>query len=663
MLYGYRVHGPYEPQRGLRFNSDKLLLDPYARAIGRDLTWHDSVLGYRYGDPSGDLSRDSRDSAAYAPLGAVTDTAFTWGGDQPPRTPWERTVIYEAHVRGLTKLHPLLPPELRGTYRGLASQPVVDHLVGLGVTAVELLPVHFHVTDRALYARRLTNYWGYNTLGFFAPHPGYSTNRDPAGAVQEFKTMVRTLHAAGLEVILDVVYNHTAEGDQRGPTLCFRGIDNLAYYRVAADGRHHVDFTGTGNSLNMREPRVLQLIMDSLRYWVEVMHVDGFRFDLAAALARELHDVDRLAAFFDIIHQDPVLSRVKLIAEPWDVGPGGYQVGNFPVGWSEWNGKFRDTVRRFWKGEGGRVGELASRLAGSSDLYEQSGRRPYASVNFVTCHDGFTLRDLVSYDRKHNAANGENGADGTDANDSWNCGVEGPTSDSKVNTLRAQQQRNLVATAILALGVPMLLAGDELGHTQLGNNNAYCQDNEISWLDWGVTRPESEDFGAGDLLAFVRHVVSIRRSQPVLQRRRFLQGRPIRGDGTKDITWFTPDGREMTDADWNIASAQSLGAALGGARIDETDERGQRIVGDSLVLLLNANPDPVTFRLHAALTNDGWEVLVDTARRPPDGWGALTRTSLVEDAVYRVLGRSLVLLRLPAATPGQLSTAGHRPLP
>ncbi|HVL16107.1 MAG TPA: glycogen debranching protein GlgX, partial [Gemmata sp.] len=542
-LYGYRVHGPFEPAKGHRFNANKLVLDPYAKAIGRDLRWDDSLFGYTIGKD--DLTFDARDSAAHAPLARVIDTAFTWGDDRPPRTPWHKTLIYEAHVKGFTMRHPGVPPEQRGTYAGFGSDAVIDHLTDLGVTAVELLPIHHHLDDRHLTDAGRVNYWGYNTLSYFAPHHAYAAPSNSLSAVQQFKSLVRTLHSAGIEVILDVVYNHTAEGNQMGTTLSWRGIDNASYYRLSPeDTRYYMDFTGCGNTLNMQHPKVLQLIMDSLRYWVTEMHVDGFRFDLASTLARELFEVDRLGAFFDIIHQDPVLSQVKLIAEPWDVGPGGYQVGNFPPGWAEWNGKYRDNVRRFWKGDPATVGEFANRLTGSSDLYMWNGRKPYASVNFVTCHDGFTLHDLVSYNEKHNEANGEENRDGANDNESWNCGVEGPTDDSAVNALRERQKRNFLATLLLSQGVPMILAGDELSHTQRGNNNTYCQDNELTWLDWNLT-PEKSNF-----LDFVRKVIRVWTGQPVFQRRHFFQGRAIRGSGVKDISWFGPDGREIGDEAW-----------------------------------------------------------------------------------------------------------------
>src|SRR5579884_2141266 len=528
-LYGYRVYGPYEPQKGHRFNHNKIVLDPYALTIGRDLKWDDSLFGYKIGDQAADLSFDTRDNAAFAPLAAVIDPAFTWGDDKPPRTPWHETVIYEVHVKGFSQLLPDMPEKQRGTYAGLASEAALKHLSDLGVTAVELLPVHLHVDDRHLVEQGLSNYWGYNTLGFFAPDIRYTTPHAGLSAVQQFKMMVRALHAAGLEVILDVVYNHTAEGNQMGPTLSMRGVDNASYYRLAPDPRYYMDFTGCGNTLNMRHPRVLQMIMDSLRYWVTEMRVDGFRFDLASTLARELHEVNQLGAFFDIIHQDPILSRVKLIAEPWDLGPGGYQVGNFPVLWTEWNGKYRDAIRRFWKGDGGTLSEMATRLAGSSDLYQHDGRKPYASINFITCHDGFTLQDLVSYNEKHNEANGENNKDGANDNNSWNCGAEGPTDDPGIKALRERQKRNLMATLLFSAGVPMICGGDELSHTQKGNNNAYCQDNELTWLNWDLN-PQQQEF-----LEFVKLAARIRREHPVFQRRKFFHGRKIRGSDIKDL--------------------------------------------------------------------------------------------------------------------------------
>jgi glycogen operon protein len=641
-LYGYRVHGLYDPANGHRFNPNKVVLDPYAKAIGRDLSWDDCLFGYRIG--SGDLSFDPRDNAAHCPLAAVIDTAFTWGDDRPPRTPWHKTVIYEAHVRGLTMRHPDVPESKRGTYAALASEPVIKHLLDLGVTAVELLPVHCHLDDRHLLERGLTNYWGYNTLNYFAPHLEYASRQTPWRAVQEFKTMVRSLHAAGIEVILDVVYNHTCEGNHMGPTLSWRGIDNASYYRLAPeDRRYYVDFTGCGNTLNVRHPRVLQMIMDSLRYWATEMHVDGFRFDEAAALARELFDVDRLSGFFDVIHQDPVLSQVKLIAEPWDVGPGGHQVGNFPVQWTEWNARFRDPVRRFWRGDGGLASELATRLAGSSDLYQSDGRKPYASINYVTCHDGFTLQDLVSYNHKHNEPNKEENRDGPEENHSWNCGAEGPTDDPGIRQLRARQKRNLVATLLFSQGVPMLLAGDELGKSQRGNNNAYCHDNELTWLDWELT-PEEEDF-----LRFVQRCVGIRREQPVFHRRKWFQGRGIRGAGVSDISWFEPTGREMSDQAWSADFVRCLGVRYAGDTIGEVDERGEPIVGDTLFLMLNAYWEDLPFTLPTAREGHVWQTLLDTA------FPEAPSRVLGGGDVYTLRGRSLALLRaINAAEAGQV---------
>jgi glycogen operon protein len=635
-LYGYRVHGPYDPAAGLRFNPHKVVLDPYSKAIGRTIQWDDSMYGHRLGDPLADLSFDDRDNAAHCSLGAVIEPAFTWGDDQRPATPWHETILYELHVRGFTRQHPEVPPALRGTYAGLATEPVIRYLQQLGITAVELMPVHHHAFDRHLLERGLTNYWGYNTIAFFAPELRYAASNGPAGSVGEFKTMVRGLHAAGLEVILDVVYNHSAEGSELGPTLSLRGIDNPAYYRLAVDNpRHYVDYTGCGNTLNMRHPRVLQLIMDSLRYWVIEMRVDGFRFDLASTLARELHAVDRLSAFFDVIHQDPVLSQVKLIAEPWDLGEGGYQVGNFPIGWAEWNGRYRDGVRRFWKGDGGMVSELATRLAGSSDLYGWSGRRPYASINLVTAHDGFTLHDLVSYNHKHNEANGEDNADGEDNNLTWNCGVEGATDDPSILALREQQVRNFLATLLLSQGVPMICGGDEIGRTQLGNNNAYCQDNELSWVDW--ERAE----GFRDLLEFTRQLIVLRREQPVLRQRRFFQGRPIRGQEVKDIAWFRPGGREMSDQDWSAHFSRTFGVRLAGVEADDLEAEGSGAVSDTLYLAFNAHHERVRFVLPSPLEGERWERILDTAQRQGSRSHRLPRHS------YWVAGRSLAVFRLP----------------
>ncbi len=581
-----------------------------------------------------DLRIDTRDNAAFCPLASAIDTAFTWGDDRPPRTPWHKTLIYEVHVRGLTMLHPEVAEDKRGTYAGLASEPVIEHLLDLGVTAVELLPVHYHLNDRHLIERGQTNYWGYNTLGFFAPHVGYAAKQSPRKSVQEFKMMVRALHAAGIEVILDVVYNHTAEGNQMGPTLSWKGIDNAAYYRLSPeDPRYYMDFSGCGNTFNMTHPRVLQLIMDSLRYWVQEMHVDGFRFDLASTLARELFEVNKLGPFFDIIHQDPVLSQVKLIAEPWDVGPGGYQVGNFPVLWTEWNGKYRDCVRRFWKGDGGTAGELATRLSGSSDLYQADGRKPYASINFITCHDGFPLQDLVSYDHKHNDANGEGGRDGADDNNSWNCGAEGHTEDAAIIELRERQKRNLFATLMFSEGVAMILGGDELSHSQQGNNNAYCQDNELTWVDWKL------DDRKAKFLEFVKNCTRIWHEQPVLQRRKFFLGRALRGSEVKDISFFGPDGNEMSDEAWDAPITKCLGVRLAGDVMNETDERGEPIIGDTLLMLINAHWEEIHFTLPKTRDEHVWQTMIDTRE-------SATSPSVFKGGDYfKLYGRSLALLR------------------
>jgi isoamylase len=647
-LYGYRVHGPFDPHRGHRFNPNKVVMDPYAKVVGRTVNWTDALFGF---PPGGDDTRfDERDSAPHAPLAAVIDTAFTWGDDRPPRRPWHHTLIYELHVKGFTQLHPDIPELLRGTYLGLASEAAIHHLTSLGVTAVELMPVHHHLDDWHLVKRGLKNYWGYNTLSYFAPDARYASSASPLECVREFKMMVRALHAAGLEVILDVVYNHTAEGNHVGPTVSLRGIDNATYYRLQPHApRFYEDFTGCGNTLNMRSPRVLQLIMDSLRYWVTEMHVDGFRFDLASALARELHAVDKLGAFFDIIHQDPLLSQVKLIAEPWDLGEGGYQVGNFPTKWTEWNGKYRDAVRRFWRGDGGGVSELATRLSGSSDLYAQSGRRPYASVNFITAHDGFTLADLVSYSQKHNEANGEHNADGENHNLSWNCGVEGPTSDRRILDLRVRQRRNLLSTLLLSIGVPMITAGDELGRTQGGNNNAYCQDNEISWVDWQMTSERLE------FLEFTRRVIRLWTDHPVLRRRKFFQGRRIRGAEVQDIAWLDPAGAEMTDEMWNSPDVAVLGVRLNGDAIQEVNERGERIVGATLLVMLNADKDRIPFVLPATSPIERWETLLDTA----DPWAAPQRFRGADR--YELHGRSMAVLKLNARREDLRKTAEWGP--
>ncbi len=609
LLYGYRVYGPHEPRHGHRFNSHKLLLDPYAKALWGSFQWSDALFGYRVGNPREDLVRDRRDSASGMPKCRVVDTAFTWGDDRPPRTPWHDTIIYELHVKGFTCRHPEVPPLLRGTYAGLTTSPSVEYLKRLGVTAVELMPVHAFVDDRHLVEHGLKNYWGYNSIGFFAPEMRYSAT----GYVTEFKTMVKTLHSAGIEVILDVVYNHTAEGNHLGPTFCFRGIDNASYYRLMPDDlRYHMDFTGCGNTLNMRHPRVLQLIMDSLRYWVLEMHVDGVRFDLASALARELHDVDRLSAFFDIIHQDPIISQVKLIAEPWDLGEGGYQVGNFPIGWTEWNGIYRDTVRAYWKGDDSHIGEIAHRLTGSSDLYEKSGRRPYASINFVTCHDGFTLTDLVSYDHKHNEANLEDNGDGSDSTLSWNCGVEGPSDDPAIKTLRARQKRNFMATLLLSQGVPMILSGDEIGRSQGGNNNSYCQDSELSWQNWQLD-DEQQGF-----LDFVCRLIALRKRHPAFCRQNFFLGRRLKGADIKDILWLQPHGKEMTDEEWGHSSARCLGMFLAGDAIDEYDSRGRLLKDSDHLLLFNAHHEEIAFQLPPFLAAISWQTVLDTSYPTPN---------------------------------------------
>jgi glycogen operon protein len=640
MIYGYRVYGPYDPARGLRFNPNKLLLDPYAKATTGPIEWSGNMFAYPVASRrrDRDMLLDEADSAPGMIKAVVIEPAFSWGDDRPPKVPWHDTVIYEAHVKGLTYLHPLLPRERRGTYAALGDQRVIQYLKELGVTAVELMPVHQFVNDKRLIDAGLTNYWGYNTLGFFAPDPRYNTAIGPGGRINEFKTMVHTLHREGMEVILDVVYNHTAEGNHLGPTLSFRGIDNRSYYRLTPeDERLYMDYTGTGNTLNVRHPRVLQLIMDSLRYWVLEMHVDGFRFDLASALARELHDVDKLSAFFDIIHQDPVLSQVKLIAEPWDVGEGGYQVGNFPVGWTEWNGKYRDTVRRFWRGDPGCIADLAYRLTGSSDLYAPGGRRPYASINFVTAHDGFTLRDLVSYNEKHNEANSEDGQDGSDDNLSWNMGVEGETDDPEIRAMRRRQIRNLLATLILSQGVPMLLHGDEVGRTQQGNNNAYCQDSEISWVNWDREAWQDE------LLDWTQRVISLRNEHVLLRRRDYFQGRPIRRAGVKDIYWLRPDGEEMEDENWFDPEVRCLGMLLPSPAADLTNEEGLPSTDDTLFLLINAADREVTFTLPEVAGRRYWELALDSAK-PNANPGS---ESYIPGGIYVLAARSLALLVNP----------------
>jgi isoamylase len=635
-LYGFRVHGPYEPQKGLRFNPAKLLLDPYAKAVAGSVDWNAPVFGYKLGDPDGDLSLDSSDDSWGMPKGVVVDPYFDWDGDRGPRTPLHRTVIYELHVKGFTIQHPEVPEHQRGTYAGLAAPAVIEYLKKLGVTAVELLPVHTFLDDNFLLQKGLRNYWGYNTTNFFSPEARYSSAGDGGRQVGEFKAMVKALHAAGIEVILDVVYNHTSEGNELGPTLSFRGIDNPTYYRLPADQpRYYLNFTGTGNSFNARHPQVLRLIMDSLRYWVLDMHVDGFRFDLAATLARELHDVDRLSSFFDIIHQDPVLSQVKLIAEPWDIGQGGYQVGNFPIIWTEWNDKYRDTVRRFWRGDEDQMAELGYRLTGSSDLYQDDGRSPQASINFVTAHDGFTLSDLVSYNQKHNEANGEENRDGHGHNISHNFGVEGPTDDAQIRGARQQQMRNFLATLLLSQGTPMICGGDERGRTQRGNNNAYAQDNEISWFDWRETDLTRS------LYDFTCRLVELRHKHPALHRKKFFQGRAIRGTDVRDVVWLQPDGKEMTDVEWDAHWVRSIGVRLDGAALDERADDGEVLVDDDLLILLNAHTDNVSFELPETLHGGSWQLLIDTSQPQ------VAENGRVEKGRYEVPGRSLVLLCSP----------------
>jgi glycogen operon protein len=604
--YGFRVHGKYAPAEGRRCNPAKLLLDPYARAVEGMPKWNEAMYAYPFGDPEGPPS--DLDSAPFMPKSVVTSPYFDWSDDRSPGHPWHETVVYEMHVKGFTQLHPEIPEELRGRYLGLASPPAIDYLRRLGITAVELLPIHQFVHSQSLTEKGLRNYWGYDSIGFFAPHNEYARGQR-GEQVQEFKQMVRSLHQAGIEVLLDVVFNHTAEGNHLGPTLSFKGIDNLAYYRAMQDDpKFYMDYTGTGNTLNMRHPNVLQLLMDSLRYWIEEMHVDGFRFDLASTLARERHDVDRLSAFFDLIQQDPIVSRVKLIAEPWDVGEGGYQVGNFPPLWSEWNGKYRDTVRDYWRGTDATLGEFAYRFTGSSDLYANAGRRPHASINFVTAHDGFTLRDLVSHNEKHNEANKEDNKDGESHNRSWNSGAEGPTNDDTINALRARQQRNFLATLLLSQGVPMITGGDEIGRTQKGNNNGYCQDNELSWFDWKNV-DES-------LLLFTRFLIDLRKKHRIFHRRRWFQGQELHGSAVKDIAWFTPQGKEMSDEDWRVGFAKSLGVYLNGEAIARPDLLGERVVDDSFYVIFNAHHEPLKFILPDAQFGRTWTEVLDTNDPP-----------------------------------------------
>jgi len=631
--YGFRVHGPYDPENGHRCNPNKLLIDPYAKAISGSVHWDKSLFAYDLDDPD-QMNED--DSAGHVPYSIVINPYFDWANDRLPRTPYHESLIYEAHVKGLTMTHPDVPESLRGTYAGIAHPAIVQHLKSIGVTAIELLPVHQFLNDHYLVEKGLTNYWGYNTIGFFAPHADYAAH--PGRQVEEFKGMVRALHQADIEVILDVVYNHTGEGNHLGPTLSMRGIDNCAYYRlVEGDEQHYMDYTGTGNSLNVRHPHTLQLIMDSLRYWVTEMHVDGFRFDLAATLAREFYDVDKLATFFELVQQDPVVSQVKLIAEPWDVGPGGYQVGNFPPLWSEWNGLYRDTVRDFWRGEPATLGEFASRIAGSSDLYQDNGRRPYASINFVTAHDGFTLNDLVTYNHKHNEANGEEGRDGADDNRSWNCGVEGPTDDEEVLELRRRQRRNLMATLLLSQGVPMVLHGDEIGRSQGGNNNVYCQDNEVSWVDWDSRAEERA------LLEFTSALAAFRQRHPIFRRRRFFEGKPVRSaDELRDIEWFTPSGDEMEEQNWEDELGKSIAVFLNGDAIADRDARGMRVTDDSFVLAFNAHSEPAEFTLPPEDYGSGWKVVVDSSTGAVEQPGAET---LGPHARFTAPPRSLVVLQ------------------
>jgi isoamylase len=635
-LYAYRAYGPYEPAKGHRFNSSKALIDPYAKALTRDVIWDDALFGYTLGNPEEDLSIDHRDSSAFIPKSVVVDQSFNWEGDKQLRIPWNETIIYEAHIKGLTRLHPDIPENSRGTYTAAASEPIVKHLTSLGVTAIEFLPVQQHVNDRQLLDKGLSNYWGYNTIGFCTPDFRYVSQNKPGNHVIEFKEMVKAFHKAGIEVIMDVVYNHTAEDNRMGPTLCFKGLDNASYYLLnPKNRRYYMDFSGCGGCFNMSHPRVLQFVMDSLRYWITEMHVDGFRFDLASTLAREFYVVDRLSTFFDVICQDPVLSQVKLIAEPWDLGPGGYQVGNFPELWSEWNGKYRDCIRKFWKGDERQLSELGYRLTGSSDLYKNSNRNPHASINFITCHDGFTLLDLVSYNIKHNEANRENNLDGIDDNNSWNCGTEGPTDDMEIINLRIRQMKNLLATLFLSQGTPMILGGDEFGRTKNGNNNSYCLDNEISWLPWNLSDENR------DILDFTRYLIKIRKEHPVLRRKSFFQGRKLAGRTVKDIHWIKADGKDMTTKEWEHDMAKSLGMMLVGSAIPDVDIRGNSITDDSFLLLLNAHSDTIDFVL-PKITNYSWQPVFDTnlpgAVSPgdyPDGLNS-----------YMLAPRSLVLLSL-----------------
>ncbi|RYU92179.1 glycogen debranching enzyme GlgX [Mucilaginibacter terrigena] len=631
-LYGYRVYGPYQPDNGQRFNPNKLLIDPYAKAISGTIDWHDSLFGYELGNPDEDLSFSDTDSAAFIPKSVVIDSTFDWEDDQNPKTSYHKSIIYEAHVKGFTQMHPDIPEDIRGTYEAIGHPASIKYLKDLGITAIELMPVHHFVADRHLVDKGLTNYWGYNTIGFFAPDIRYAGKVEAGKQVQEFKQMVKELHKAGIEVILDVVYNHTGEGNHLGPTLSLKGIDNASYYRLVEDNkRYYNDYTGTGNTLNAMLPNVLRYIMDSLRYWITEMHVDGFRFDLAATLARELHEVNRLSGFFDIIYQDPIISQVKLIAEPWDIGEDGYQVGNFPPGWAEWNGKYRDCIRDYWIGAESMLGEFGQRFTGSPDLYQGDYRKPTASINFITAHDGFTLNDLVSYNEKHNEANGEDNNDGENHNRSWNCGVEGPTDDPEVISLRNKQKRNLLATMFLSQGVPMLVAGDEFGRTQHGNNNAYCQDNEISWLNWA----EAD----ANLLNFTQKLIKLRKDHPVFRRRKWFQGQPVKGKGLEDIAWFLPEGTEMEDENWNHDYARSLGVFLNGHGLHHLGPKGEKITDDNFYVIFNGHHEPLEYKIPEKLSHKDWMKVLDTAQ---EEWVEQTLTN--EDCIL-IQGRSVVLLQ------------------
>ncbi|RFZ94108.1 glycogen debranching enzyme GlgX [Mucilaginibacter conchicola] len=631
-FYGYRVDGPYDPQNGHRFNRNKLLMDPYAKSLSGRIDWHDSIFAYEIGNPDEDLSFSTTDSAPFMPKSVVVDPTFDWGDDKFPRIPYHQSIIYEMHVKGFTQMHPDIPDEIKGTYAAIGHPACIKYLHELGVTAIELMPIHHFVNDRHLLEKGLTNYWGYNTIGFFAPDIKYAGSVPCHEQVQEFKEMVKALHKAGIEVILDVVYNHTGEGNQMGPTLSLKGIDNASYYRLVDDNkRYYNDYTGTGNTLNAMLPNVLRYIMDSLRYWIVEMHVDGFRFDLAATLARELHDVNKLSGFFEIIYQDPIISQAKLIAEPWDIGEGGYQVGNFPPGWTEWNGKYRDCVRDYWIGADSMLGEFGQRFTGSPDLYQDDNRRPTASINFITAHDGFTLNDLVSYNEKHNEANGENNNDGESHNRSWNCGAEGPTDDPEINKLRDKQKRNLLATLFLSQGVPMLVAGDEFGRTQNGNNNAYCQDNEISWLNWAGADKQ--------LLEFTKRLIQIRKDHPAFRRRRWFQGRPVKGKGLEDIAWFLPEGNEMEDENWNHDFARSLGIFLNGHGLHSVDNTGDPVTDDNFYVIFNAHHDQLEYHIPDVLVNKSWEIILDTSN------DEITAQPLAKKEVINVEGRSVVVLR------------------